>query len=237
MQIRISKNRNLQGFTLIELLVVVAIIAILAAMLLPALSKAREKARAAVCMNNLKQIGIACQMYVDDNDGWEVQCVCKTSSSPFDALYWEERLYWGGYITLGSKTRHYVYRSSVFRCPTDRDPYGQGSWYPEGGAGQPGAVYIVIYTSYDYNRRLGSYSEFIRESQIKVPQDCIRVADAPGNEGWIETAYPTESSRCIEFRHSGGANVLFCDGHVEWRKPEEIGGRSEPIWWPDHQKH
>ena len=58
------------GFTLIELLVVIAIVAILAAMLLPALSKAREKARQSVCMNNLKQIGLAVFMYAEDWDGY-----------------------------------------------------------------------------------------------------------------------------------------------------------------------
>jgi len=98
----LSKIRKLwwgsRAFTLIELLVVIAIIAILVAMLLPALQRAREKARQGVCMSNLKQLGTAYMMYVQDNDGYLT----------YKANSWRNELY------------PYVKTYKVFHCPSAR---------------------------------------------------------------------------------------------------------------------
>src|SRR5580692_13126888 len=105
-------NSRIRAFTLIELLVVIAILAILAAILFPVFSQAREKARATSCLSNCRQLGLAITMYADDHDE-AFPCSCMQGMMGMNAANMQSWL---------DTTQPYIKNYSIFRCPSDSSP-------------------------------------------------------------------------------------------------------------------
>ena len=199
------------AFTLIELLVVIAIIAILAAILFPVFAQAREKARQATCVSNLKQITLAALMYAQDAD---------ETLPPYS---YNSLVYWVGGRDDASqpldKTRGilypYVKNGDIQKCPS----YTGGSHL--GGVG------------YGYNQRLVFTPSFQQDpaplAALSAPADTILFGDSgqkdfpqPGSNETILIGPPAAwyGYPSVEFRHTGFAVFSFVDGHVKPVKQE-----------------
>jgi prepilin-type N-terminal cleavage/methylation domain-containing protein/prepilin-type processing-associated H-X9-DG protein len=243
---KVSQPKNFAGFTLIELLVVIAIIAILAAILFPVFSQARARARQTTCLSNIRQLGLATLMYVDDYDESFPPFGYQTSV-PGEGMLWQ---YWFGrehgaypnytYNLKEGILQPYILNVKIDRCPNfapTHAVYGDG-------------------LGYGYNREVSGdpYGTFNPATlvQMDIPAETILFADSAMHydpAGWPPAISPDETwestmivppstvmswygSMAFRFhdpRHQNQCNVVYADGHAKITKQGEMED-SDYLW-------
>ncbi len=218
----------LRSFTLIELLVVVAIIAILAALLLPALRSAKEKAKASQCANNQRQIMLAYILYAQENDD-EVVWHHPRYPDPAYAFYWDWDNELAPYIKVKVPYLGDTFKTSLlFQCPSDTQmDLGFG---------------MNLHLPYNQNQIQVKYTSIRRPGDSMCFTDILNWGDHYSHSvSWVAASVycpmgDTVGSGTYPFgiggRHNGGANVALLDGHVQWMSLSDIvyGPNRQRLW-------
>ena len=211
------KGHRRGGFTLIELLIVIAIVAILAALLLPVFLTARARAYQTRCASNLKQIGLTMALYVNDNDEKLTPGHHLATASPVNG---------NDYAGWAGACNAYAHAPRVFACPTDATPEG----ILMGEKTFPLTYFFNVNLSAKYT------PDGLSQSEIGSPAVTVLVAESTGggtlsNPCRLANPDETDSVLANRFvsvdgvganRHQGGRNFLLADSHVRWLRPKSV---------------
>lgn len=234
------------AFTLVELLVVIGIIALLISVLLPALNRARQQANAVACASNLRQLGMAMQLYINGYQYYPGH-LQKTAGGQLYAI-WPTRLRAVMKITGGNGM-------NLFRCPARSEEFewkANNTTPPVAGpaeedygykAGESLLISALVNGSrfsYGYNdwgaydkfmtapRGLGgdmwNPGQYIKASRVRVPADVIAISEGKADGIFDFNVDPNDvKNEAPEGVHKGAANILYCDGHV-------VGKPAKDLW-------
>ena len=265
MSFRRSSRRSVSGpahggaFTLVELLVVIAIMSILAALVLPALSRAQGQARSVTCKNHLCQMGLALQMYVQENRGkypYVLFCpdavygdladaIWSAKLQPYYPIKWTDR----AYHCPGYKGSIAVVTNPV----AGHDTFGSYAYnwrgvrgYQRGVRGEVELGLGPVQFGAESPRR--PRIPAVSEAKVKAPSEMFAV----GESRWMQAAGVINNVDCVDgmfcgylgklpllARHGKNYNQLFCDGHVGAMSPWILFNptNTAPLWNSDHQPH
>ncbi len=198
-------------FTLIEMLVVIAIMAILAAMLLPALSKARDAAQSTSCINNLKQVGLSIHMYEMDMERFPA--VTQSDNQYF--TNWASDLYFNGYIST----------NQILFCPMARvRAVANQAWCDPGSTLNcvvyPNSVWLYLYPGYGASNNLMDLKKNIKMASVKRPSEILMVGDSETRANnyvpihWIVRQREPSAAPSPRHKTFSQANICWVDGHV-----------------------
>jgi prepilin-type N-terminal cleavage/methylation domain-containing protein/prepilin-type processing-associated H-X9-DG protein len=233
------RRRAMAGLTLIELLVVIAIIAILAAILFPVFAQAREAARKTGCLSNMRQIGMAVRMYLQDHDELYPQSK-RTEAQPqiADASGGIEDPDYGSVFAMilpytghgGPSSEDQLFRQRLFACPSDPlpfDPFCPAKYNPGG----PAVISFLVNGYFVWGLSeagAGRPAEtiYIAERRSETEAGVVPFCDdiyhpwlyPPINSSAPANEMDEKTGAIAAHRHLGGANYVFADGHAGWKQ-------------------
>ena len=204
-----SHPRN--AFTLVELLVVVAIVALLAAILLPVFNKARDSAKTSSCQNNLRQIGIAMELYASDYRG-----IYPSSYAASKNCTWSDG------------AAQYAKSDAIFTCPKAPERFYQRGCPPDAVVNEVGHRYDGGYV---LNTPDSERYSIVSQNRIRTPAQMILVTEGDsGDVTYVRTGVGPITDdglrdASLDYRHNSGINALFADGHTKWLTKDALRDR------------